>query len=125
AVVGRRRARRVEEERQVDAGRDEQQEAVEGNLAEQERPVIGEDIPQRLADERSGAAAPVERPDDRADHVFAFRIRTPHHDGPTGPENVPPARSRPARSTSNGNCGSARPAGPKSTLPPSAGSKVE
>jgi hypothetical protein len=48
-VVDGRRGARLEEEGQVDAGGDEDDEGVEGDLPEQERPVIREDVAQRLA----------------------------------------------------------------------------
>src|SRR5207253_2974201 len=116
---------RLEEERQVDPGADENDEAVERDLPEQERPVIGEDVAQRAADQRRRARTLVEVADEFPDHGFGFCIRTPHQDGPTGWSKLPRARSSPFASTSSGSCGSARPAGPKMTVPPVAGSNVE
>ena len=85
--------RRVdEEERQVDPGADEDDERVERDLAEQERPVVGKQIAQRLAEERRGAGALVDIADGTADHEPAFRLRTPHHEGPTGALKFPFAR---------------------------------
>src|SRR5205807_3309985 len=101
-------------------------ERVQRDLAEQERPVVGEEVAQRLAQQRRGAGALVELADDRLDHLgLGFLRRTPHHDGPTGPSKLPAARRWPARSTKSGSIGSLRPAGPKVTVPPSAGSNVE
>jgi len=101
-VVGLRRTR-LEEERQVDPGADEDHERVERDLAEQERPVVREDVAERLPEERRGAAPLVDEPDETTDHVpgpvLGFRVRTPHQDGPTGPEKLPPARSSPRGST--------------------------
>ncbi len=119
-----------EEEGEIRAGRDEHDERVERDLPEQERPVVGEEVAERLADERCRAGARVEPADEAAGercarHVVGFQIREPHHDGPTGSSKVPRARRLPLRSISSGSIGSARPAGPKSTVPPVAGSKVE
>ena len=51
---------------------------------------------------------------------------SPHHDGPTGPDMGPAARRSPGPvDLRAGSCGSGRPAGPNSTLPPSSTSKVE
>jgi len=50
---------------------------------------------------------------------------SPHHDGPTGPDIGPAARSAPRASMLSGSCGSGRPAGPNSTPPPFSTSKVE
>ena len=66
-VVHGRQAR-LEEERQIDAGHDEDDERVQGNLAEQERPVIREDVAQRLADKGRAAGSLVEVADEAADH---------------------------------------------------------
>ena len=116
---------RVEEERQVDPGRDEQDERVERHLAEEERPVVREDVAERLLHERGGAGALVEHANELPDHGFDLRLRTPHHEGPTPSGKLPAARRCPAPSIWSGSCGSGRPAGPKITLPPSAGSNVE
>ncbi len=125
-VVGLRRTR-LEEERQVDPGADEDHERVERDLAEQERPVVREDVAQRLVQERRGAAALVEVANERADHdrFLGGFDRTPDHDGPTGPEKLPAARRTPLESTASGNCGSGLPAGPKITFAARVGSKVE
>ena len=128
-VVVRLRRAGVEEEGQVDAGRDEHEERVQRHFAEQERPVIGEDVAERLFYERRRRGTFVEVADRAADHGAAGPLapcrRTPHQDGPTGPEKLPAARSSPFPSTSSGSCGSGRPAGPNSTVPPVAGSNVE
>ena len=97
-VVDDLRGRVDEEQRQVDAGGDEDDERVQRHLAEQERPVVGEQVAERLAEERRGSAALVEEADDLPDHVGLF-IRTPDHEGPTGPSKFPRARSSPLRST--------------------------
>src|SRR5581483_92133 len=112
---------RVEEEREVRPRGDEDDERVHRDLAEQERPVVGEDVAERLPDQRRRPAAGIEEADGLPDH----RRCTPHQAGPTGPENPPPARRTPSASTESGSCGSGRPAGPNSTVPPVAGSNVE
>ena len=89
-----------EEEGQVDPGADEDDERVERDLAEQERPVIRKEVPERLAQvrRRRGAlvepahGAPGQRRSARSRHGCAFHMRTPHHDGPTGPSKLPFAR---------------------------------
>ncbi len=120
AVVGRERRRRLEEERQVDAGRDQHDEAVERDLAEQERPVVGEDVAHQLDEPGRGAGTAVERAQPAADHAFTL-----HHAGPIGPDIWPAASRWPSAPTRSGSWGSGRPAGPKVTVPPVAGSKVE
>jgi hypothetical protein len=59
---------RVEEEGQVDAGRDQDEERVEGDLAEEERPVIWKHVAERLLEQRCGSGALVEVADEPADH---------------------------------------------------------
>src|SRR5206468_6721131 len=110
--------------REVDPGPDEDDERVQRDLAEQERPVVREDVPERLAQEGSRAAPLVEEAHRPPDHD-GLRFRTPHHAGPTGPEKFPAARSSPPDPTSSGSCGSGRPAGPNKTFAPRAGSNVE
>ena len=78
---------RLEEQRQVDPGDDEDDEQIERDLAQQKRPVVGEHVPQRLADCGRRAAALVEEPDGAADHACGSRLRTPHHDGPRARRN--------------------------------------
>jgi hypothetical protein len=71
---------RREEEREVHAGEDQDDEAVERELTQHEGPVVGEDLVQRGADEPSGTEPLVEPPDDALDdHVP--RSQKP---GPTG-----------------------------------------
>jgi hypothetical protein len=95
AVDDARRLVGVEEAGQEDAGRDQRDEAVEGDLPEQERPVLGEDVAQGLAQHAAGAEALV----DEADGVVALHVRsTLHHDGPTEPLKPPPARRSPRSS---------------------------
>ena len=91
------RGARLEEERQVDACRDEDDERVEGDLSEQERPVVGERIAQRLARERGRTRPLVEEADQRAHHVVCGPlVLTPQKLGPTGPEKLPPALRKPS-----------------------------
>src|SRR6185312_6538593 len=121
------RQARLEEQREVDPGGHEHDEGIERHLAEQERPVVGEDVAQRLAQERRGAAAAIEELDAAADHdgLPGPRRWVPHQAGPTGPEKFPAARRLPWGSISSGSWGSGRPAGPKITSAPRAGSNVE
>src|SRR5204862_6842671 len=112
------------EEREVDPGTDEHDERVEGDLAEQERPVVREDVAQRLATQRRRRRALVHEAEQRTVHDRAPCRRTPHQEGPTAPENTPPARRYPAGSTTSGSCGRFRPAAPKMIVPPVLGSKV-
>ena len=88
AVVDDGQRRGVEEEHQVDAGRDEHHERVERDLTEQERPVVGEEIAQALLQQGRARGRAVERLDGGADHVGLLE-RTPHHDGPDGTAEVP------------------------------------
>ncbi len=117
-VDGRRRAR-VEEERQVDArsrparrssrARPRRAGTTSGRGRGSGAPSAANGaVPVRSSRKRTAARIMRYRPSASA---------TPHHDGPTGPLNVPAARSAPARSTSSGSCGSGRPAGPKITVP--------
>ena len=78
---------RVEEEREVHAGDDEDHEAVEGDLAEHERPVVGEDLVEGLAREARAAEAVVE-PAHQA---------VQHHVGPSRIEVDAGTRMRAAR----------------------------
>ena len=55
ALVDQRLLGALEEERQVDAGDQQDDEAVQRQLAPQEREVVGEDLVQHLADERLAA----------------------------------------------------------------------
>ena len=92
--------------------------------------MVGEEVAERLADGGRGAAARVEPADEAAgdrgaSHVVGFQIREPHHEGPTGSSKFPRARRWPRPSISSGSIGKGRPAGPKRTVPPEAGSKVE
>src|SRR5207247_8004486 len=121
AVIDRRMDARVKEERQVDPRPDEDDEAVERDLAEEERPVVGEDVAQELLHHRRPPGAAVEVADEPVDHPCC----TPHQEGPTGPDIGPVARRWPWSSIASGSCGRGRPAGPKRTVPPVAGSNVE
>ena len=56
AVVVHLGHRGLEEERQERAGEQEDDEAVERDLAEHERPVVGEDLAAELLDDRDGDA---------------------------------------------------------------------
>ena len=60
AVVDHERLGGVEEERQEDAGHDQHDEAVERDLAEEERPAVGEDVTQFLAQDAAAAEVAVE-----------------------------------------------------------------
>src|SRR5438093_4305617 len=84
-VVDGQRLAWLEEERQIDAGCDEDDERIERDLPEQERPVIREDVPQRLAQQRGCTEALVDEANETASHV---RL-TLHHAGPIGPEKPP------------------------------------
>ena len=99
AVVDGRRGARLEEERQVDAGRDEDDEAVERDLAEQERPVVGEDVAQRACGRAARRRCARRGTRTAARITRRLRLRTPHHDGPTGPLKLPAARRSPASSS--------------------------
>ena len=57
-----------EEERQVDARHHQDDEAVHGDLADHERPVVGEDLVEGLAGEVGGAEALVDPPEQRFRH---------------------------------------------------------
>ena len=106
AAAGSARGRRLcavlgsKKKRQVDARRDEDEERVERDLAEQERPVVGEDVAQRLAQERRRAGALVEEADERrGSRESASACRTPHQDGADRAGEVPAARRWPRAST--------------------------
>jgi hypothetical protein len=51
---------RVEEQRQEDAGQDQDDERIQRDLAEQERPVVREDLPQQCPDALGGVQPVVE-----------------------------------------------------------------
>jgi hypothetical protein len=68
AVVDHLVRRRHEEERQVDARHHQDDEAVHGDLADHERPVVGEDLVEGLAGEVRGAQALVEPPEQGSSH---------------------------------------------------------
>ncbi len=116
---------RLVEEREVDAREHEHHERVERHLAEEERPVVGEHVPEELARERRDARALVDRADRSPDHRASALPVAPHHDGPGAAENGPAARSSPRGPIRRGSWGSGRPAGPKRTAPAAAGSNVE
>ena len=59
-VVHDRRLRGLEEERQEDARRDEHDEAVQRDLAEEERPAVREDVTQLLAQQAAAAEVGVQ-----------------------------------------------------------------
>ena len=60
AVVGDLGHRRVEEQGEVHAGQQQHNEAVQRDLAEQERPVGGEDLVQLTSHRRRGVVAGVD-----------------------------------------------------------------
>ncbi len=114
-----------EEEREVDAGRHEDEEGVQRDLAQHERPVVGEDVAQRLARHAPGPQAPVDGRDDVGLALEAAHRFTLHHAGPTEPESGPAATSVPSGATASGSCASGRAAGPKTGLAAWRTSKVE
>jgi hypothetical protein len=60
ALVDDRRLRRLEEQRQEDAGHHQYDEAVQGDLAEEERPAVREDVAQLVAKDAAAAEVGVE-----------------------------------------------------------------
>src|SRR5215216_6626172 len=58
----------MEEEREEHAGQHEHDEAVEGDLSEHERPVVGEHLVERLARESCAAQAVVEPANEAVQH---------------------------------------------------------
>jgi hypothetical protein len=92
----------LEEQGQVDPRGNQHDERVEGDLPEQERPVVGEDVLHRRLEERGDPQPLVEEADGvggrlllragrspTAEHPHVFR--TPHHDGPMLPDRAPAA----------------------------------
>ena len=63
AVVDGLAGARIEEQRQERAGSDQDDERVEGDLAEQEAPMVGEDVVQQEAHPARGAEAFVDEAD--------------------------------------------------------------
>jgi hypothetical protein len=85
AVVDDLTARRFEEEREVHAGADQHHEAVERDLAQHERPVVGEHAVERLGREGRAAHAIVEPPQEPARQHGAPQSRSRFQKlGPTG-----------------------------------------
>src|SRR5690606_26123147 len=123
----------VEEERQVDAGQDQDDERVERQLADHERPVVGEDLVEGRPAQLGGAETVV----DPAGEAVGQQPLGPapalprHHrprsqkPGPTGLEKSPVATMKPSSSTPSGSWGSARAAGPNTGLAPSSTSNVD
>ena len=119
-IVGSRAG--LEEEREEDAGDDQDDEAVERDLAEHERPVVREDLVEGLARDL-GRAEPVVDP--AASRRHAGRRACSDGVSRASPVPVPEAgadriaevarspRGSPSLSTAMGSCGSARVAGPK------------
>ena len=128
---------RVEPQRQEDAGEQDQDEREQRDLAEQEAPVVREDLPEQVlrapqmpeplvrpVGDRSvlhGRGRPRPR---RAGAVVAL-IRAPRSSGRPAARKSLTATRLPSASTVIGSCGSDRAAGPKMTLPSSDRSKVD
>src|SRR5581483_1294757 len=120
-VVRDLRRRRIEEQPEEDARRDEYDEAVQRDLAEHERPVIGKDLLQRVLGELGRAQPVVEPFVETANHVRS-RFQKP---GPTGSEKSPAATMNPLPSIAIGSCGSGRVAGPDVGRAPSITSNTD
>ena len=65
----------MEEEGEVDAGQDEDDEAVHGDLAEQERPVVGEDVIEDVVGELRHAESVVDPTADGSGGAFGATAR--------------------------------------------------
>ena len=122
--------RRVEEERQEGSGQEHDHEAPQRDLAEHERPVVGEDLATQLLDEAGEAGALIDVVRRGADEaaaerglvvlvLFGQRCGAQWRSqklGPTGSVKSLRATRYPSSSTMIGSCGSGRAAGPKMTL---------
>ncbi len=69
AVVGNLDVARVEEQRQVDTGQDQDDEAVEGDFPDHERPVVGEHLVEVAAQRGLGPETLVDSPVELADRA--------------------------------------------------------
>ena len=138
AVVDDLGRRGDEVQRQEDAGGQEDDEGVEGDLPEQERPVVGEDLVQQGAAALGHAQPVVQPPDGAVDRLRlggARRRRTGRRwatrSGSTsscsrplpepGPDGLVVTGLRPRKPSASiisGSCGSGRGAGPKTCLRP-------
>ncbi len=116
AVVGDIDHRRVEEQAQVHAGEQQNDEAVQGDLTQQKRPVGGEHLVELSADSRRGVVARVDRVAlfCQGGRFWQFRThdRRSQNAGPTGSMKSPLATRYPSWSMVIGSCASARAAGP-------------
>jgi hypothetical protein len=84
------------EEREVDSCEDQDDERVEGDLAEQERPVIGKDLLELLPGSPSHLEALIEPPDDL--RRVRRHLSRCQNDGPTGSAKSPRATRKPSSS---------------------------
>ncbi len=141
ALVVRRDHRGLEEERQERAGEEHRDEAPQRDLAEHERPVIGEDLAAELLDEARQARALIDVVRRGADEAAAERLLLglrleprgggcgtqwrSQKLGPTGSVKSLRATRYPSASTVMGSWGSGRAAGPKMTLAPSVTSNCD
>ena len=119
AVVDDLGHRRVEEQRQVDAGDQQHDEAVQGDLTQQEGPVGGEHLVELSSYRRRRVVPRIDRIALRRcdlGHIRLRQFRT--HDfrsqnaGPTGSMKSPLATRYPSWSMVRGSCAKARAAGP-------------
>src|SRR5699024_4353043 len=114
--------------REEDPGQDQHDEAVEGDLTEQEGPVVGEHLAGELPYGVADAGAPVQVVRCRGRAVGGLSGGGAHRSrsqklGPIGSWKSERATRYPSVSTVIGSCGRARLAGPKTTLASSARSK--
>src|SRR5207302_3922416 len=112
------------EEREERPGEHQDDEAVQGDLAQHERPVVREDLVERATGEARGAEPVVEPLEDPADHSLP-PLGLLHQPGPTGSGKSPRAIRYPDGSTSSPSCGSGRGAGPNTTCAPSSTSNAD
>src|ERR1700739_2443496 len=112
---------RIEEQRQVHAGEQQHDEAVQGDLTEQERPVCGEDLVELSAHCRRRviprvdvlALAGQDVTDLRGTQFRTHDVVRSQNAGPTGSMKSPLATRYPLVSMVMGSCANARAAGPK------------
>ena len=109
------------EEGQERSGQDQEEEAVQGDLAEHERPVVRKDLPQVPADERASVQALVD-PLHPSPYDHGGRSQKL---GPTGAVKSLRARIVPSGSIWMGSCGRGRAAGPYTGRAPFNTSKVD
>src|SRR4029450_8671876 len=111
--------RRGVEEGQEGAGEDQHHQGEQGDLTEQERPVVGEHLAEGLAGQ-AGRAQPLVQGLGRAVPHRAHQLPRflSQNAGPTGSGKSPWATSMPSSSTPSGSWGRGRAAGPKNGLAP-------